>query len=84
MTSSTHTLIPLSHCRGLLSASRRAHQVGHFLWVGSDSWGAKSVPIVHLEDAALGAITVLPKRAAVSGKLHTVLMTSQSPNQSVN
>lgn len=60
----------LSDCRGLLSASRRAQQVGHFLWVGSDSWGSKSAPILHLEDSALGAVTVLPKRAAVSGESH--------------
>ncbi|XP_068172256.1 metabotropic glutamate receptor 7-like [Antennarius striatus] len=52
--------------RGLLNASRRADQVGHFLWIGSDSWGAKSSPIQQLEDAALGAITILPKRATIS------------------
>ncbi|XP_075869402.1 metabotropic glutamate receptor 7-like [Nelusetta ayraudi] len=52
--------------RGLLSASQRAQQGGHFLWVGSNSWGAHSAPLLQLEDAALGAITVLPRRAAVS------------------
>ncbi|KAF0036160.1 hypothetical protein F2P81_011472 [Scophthalmus maximus] len=28
--------------RGVLNATKRANQVGHFLWIGSDSWGAKS------------------------------------------
>lgn len=54
--------------RGILNASKRADQVGHFLWIGSDSWGAKNSPIQHLEDAAVGAITILPKRATISGK----------------
>lgn len=71
-------VIRLSDRRGLLSASRRAQQVGHFLWVGSDSWGAKSGPILHLEDSALSAITVLPKRAPVSGESH-----DQSHDQTV-
>ncbi|XP_035768441.1 metabotropic glutamate receptor 7 [Neolamprologus brichardi] len=53
--------------RGILNASKRADQVGHFLWIGSDSWGAKNSPIQHLEDAAVGAITILPKRATISG-----------------
>lgn len=53
--------------RGILNASKRADQVGHFLWIGSDSWGAKNSPIHQLEDAAVGAITILPKRATISG-----------------
>uniref|UniRef100_A0A9J8BQC9 G-protein coupled receptors family 3 profile domain-containing protein n=1 Tax=Cyprinus carpio carpio TaxID=630221 RepID=A0A9J8BQC9_CYPCA len=51
--------------RGILNASKRADQVGHFLWIGSDSWGAKNSPIQGLEDAAIGAVTILPKRATV-------------------
>ncbi|KAM7401510.1 hypothetical protein PAMP_016819 [Pampus punctatissimus] len=53
--------------RGILNASKRADQVGHFLWIGSDSWGAKNSPIHQLEDAAIGAVTILPKRATISG-----------------
>lgn len=59
--------MPLSHYRGILNASKRADQVGHFLWIGSDSWGAKNSPIHQLEDAAVGAVTILPKRATISG-----------------
>ncbi|CAB1428161.1 unnamed protein product [Pleuronectes platessa] len=51
---------------GILNASKRADQVGHFLWLGSDSWGAKNSPIHQLEDAAVGAVTILPKRATIS------------------
>ncbi|XP_026857669.2 metabotropic glutamate receptor 7 isoform X3 [Electrophorus electricus] len=53
--------------REILNASKRADQVGHFLWIGSDSWGAKNSPIHGLEDAAIGAITILPKRATIAG-----------------
>lgn len=54
--------------RGILTASKRADQIGHFLWIGSDSWGAKNSPIHQLEDAAVGAVTILPKRATISGQ----------------
>ncbi|KAG8007296.1 Metabotropic glutamate receptor 7 [Nibea albiflora] len=47
--------------RGILNASKRADQVGHFLWIGSDSWGAKNSPIHQLEDAAVGAVTILQR-----------------------
>ncbi|XP_076598146.1 metabotropic glutamate receptor 7-like [Chaetodon auriga] len=53
--------------RGVLNATKRANQVGHFLWIGSDSWGAKSSPIHQLEDVAVGAITILPKRSSIEG-----------------
>ncbi|XP_024240809.1 metabotropic glutamate receptor 7 isoform X2 [Oncorhynchus tshawytscha] len=53
--------------RGLLNATKRANQVGHFLWIGSDSWGAKSSPIHQLEDVAVGAVTILPKRSSIKG-----------------
>ncbi|KFQ96029.1 Metabotropic glutamate receptor 6, partial [Nipponia nippon] len=45
----------------------RANLSGHFSWVGSDSWGAKMAPVQGLEEAARGAITILPKRASVPG-----------------
>ncbi|XP_068186521.1 metabotropic glutamate receptor 7-like [Antennarius striatus] len=53
--------------RGILNATKRANQVGHFLWIGSDSWGAKSSAIHQFEDAAVGAITILPKRSSIEG-----------------
>uniref|UniRef100_A0A4W5LEV9 Receptor ligand binding region domain-containing protein n=1 Tax=Hucho hucho TaxID=62062 RepID=A0A4W5LEV9_9TELE len=55
--------------RGILNASKRADQVGHFLWIGSDSWGAKNSPVHQLEEAAVGAVTILPKRAFIPGRL---------------
>ena len=54
-------------CRGVLNATKRANQVGHFLWIGSDSWGAKSSPIHQLEEVAVGAVTILPKRSSIEG-----------------
>ncbi|OPJ75226.1 hypothetical protein AV530_019229 [Patagioenas fasciata monilis] len=53
--------------RRLLEAVAAANLSGHFSWVGSDSWGAKPGPVVGLEDAARGAITILPKRLSVPG-----------------
>lgn len=54
--------------RRVLEAARQANLTGHFLWVGSDSWGAKTSPILNLEDVAVGAITILPKRASIDGE----------------
>uniref|UniRef100_A0A669CKF0 Glutamate metabotropic receptor 7 n=1 Tax=Oreochromis niloticus TaxID=8128 RepID=A0A669CKF0_ORENI len=54
--------------RGVLNATKRANQVGHFLWIGSDSWGSKSSPINQFEDVAVGAITILPKRSSIKGQ----------------
>ncbi|KAJ1060440.1 hypothetical protein K5549_013035 [Capra hircus] len=54
--------------RRVLEAARQANLTGHFLWVGSDSWGAKISPVLNLEDVAVGAITILPKRASIDGE----------------
>uniref|UniRef100_A0A671NZ74 Glutamate receptor, metabotropic 6b n=1 Tax=Sinocyclocheilus anshuiensis TaxID=1608454 RepID=A0A671NZ74_9TELE len=54
-------------CRRVLEAAKRANLTGHFLFVGSDSWGAKNSPILNLEDVAEGAVTILPKRASIEG-----------------
>ncbi|XP_011703241.1 PREDICTED: metabotropic glutamate receptor 8-like [Wasmannia auropunctata] len=48
--------------RKLLQATIRANRTGHFMWVGSDSWGAKVYPVRDQEFAAEGAITILPYR----------------------
>ncbi|KAI1890625.1 hypothetical protein AGOR_G00155590 [Albula goreensis] len=53
--------------RRLLQAAKKANQTGHFLWVGSDSWGSKVSPVLHQEDMAEGAVTILPKRMSVRG-----------------
>uniref|UniRef100_A0A8D0FFE9 Glutamate metabotropic receptor 6 n=1 Tax=Strix occidentalis caurina TaxID=311401 RepID=A0A8D0FFE9_STROC len=53
--------------RRLLEAAVVANLSGHFSWVGSDSWGAKMGPVQGLEEAARGAVTILPKRASVPG-----------------
>ncbi|KAI1888426.1 hypothetical protein AGOR_G00185020 [Albula goreensis] len=51
--------------RRILDAAKRNNQTGHFLWVGSDSWGSKISPVVQQERVAEGAVTILPKRASV-------------------
>ncbi|XP_043936631.1 metabotropic glutamate receptor 6-like [Protopterus annectens] len=51
----------------VLEAAKRANQTGHFLWVGSDSWGSKISPVLNQEDVAEGAVTILPKRASIDG-----------------
>uniref|UniRef100_A0A8C4YA92 Glutamate metabotropic receptor 6 n=1 Tax=Gopherus evgoodei TaxID=1825980 RepID=A0A8C4YA92_9SAUR len=52
----------------VLEAARRASLTGHFLWVGSDSWGSKISPILRQEEVAEGAVTILPKRASIDGE----------------
>ncbi|KAM4601784.1 glutamate receptor, metabotropic 8b [Polymixia lowei] len=51
--------------RRILDAAKRNNQTGHFLWVGSDSWGSKISPVVQQERVAEGAVTILPKRASI-------------------
>ncbi|XP_015196758.1 glutamate receptor, metabotropic 6a isoform X1 [Lepisosteus oculatus] len=53
--------------RRVLKAAKKANLTGHFLFVGSDSWGAKISPILDQEDVAEGAVTILPKRASIEG-----------------
>lgn len=54
--------------RRVLEAARKANQTGHFFWMGSDSWGSKSAPVLRLEEVAEGAVTILPKRMSVRGR----------------
>lgn len=54
----------------MLQAAKSANLTGHFLFVGSDSWGAKSSPIQDQEDVAEGAVTILPKRASIDGRAY--------------
>uniref|UniRef100_A0A1A7XI12 Glutamate receptor, metabotropic 4 n=1 Tax=Iconisemion striatum TaxID=60296 RepID=A0A1A7XI12_9TELE len=53
--------------RRLLQAAKKANQTGHFIWVGSDSWGSKISPVVQQEEMAEGAVTILPKRQTIKG-----------------
>ncbi|XP_063069870.1 metabotropic glutamate receptor 8-like [Engraulis encrasicolus] len=52
--------------RRVLEAAKRSHLTDHFLWLGSDSWGAKMSPVLNQEDGAHGAITILPEKASIS------------------
>lgn len=61
------TSAPSFLCRRLLHAAKKANQTGHFIWVGSDSWGSKISPVVHQEEMAEGAVTILPKRQSIKG-----------------
>lgn len=67
LTLSTTNICSLSFCRRLLHAAKKANQTGHFIWVGSDSWGSKISPVVHQEEMAEGAVTILPKRQPIKG-----------------
>ncbi|CAG5984105.1 unnamed protein product, partial [Menidia menidia] len=51
----------------VLQAAKKANLTGHFLFVGSDSWGAKNSPIEDQEEVAEGVVTILPKRASIDG-----------------
>ncbi|XP_018412275.1 PREDICTED: metabotropic glutamate receptor 4, partial [Nanorana parkeri] len=51
----------------VLAAAKRANQTGHFMWVGSDSWGSKISPVLQQEEVAEGSVTILPRRASVRG-----------------
>ncbi|XP_040269710.1 metabotropic glutamate receptor 8 [Bufo bufo] len=53
--------------RRILEAAKRNNQTGHFLWIGSDSWGSKITPVYQQEEIAEGAVTILPKRASIDG-----------------
>ncbi|XP_041048474.1 metabotropic glutamate receptor 7-like isoform X2 [Carcharodon carcharias] len=53
--------------RQVLAAGKRANKAGHFIWVGSDSWGSKHSPVKQQGEMAEGAVTILPKRASVDG-----------------
>lgn len=62
-------------CRRLLHAAKKANQTGHFIWVGSDSWGSKISPVVHQEEMAEGAVTILPKRQSIKGTEKSIVHT---------
>ncbi|XP_069085751.1 metabotropic glutamate receptor 8 isoform X2 [Pleurodeles waltl] len=51
--------------RRVLEAAKKTNHTGHFLWIGSDSWGSKITPVYQQEEIAEGAVTILPKRASI-------------------
>ncbi|XP_040499990.1 metabotropic glutamate receptor 8 isoform X2 [Ursus maritimus] len=53
--------------RRILEAAKKLNLSGHFLWIGSDSWGSKIAPVYQQEEIAEGAVTILPKRASIDG-----------------
>ena len=55
------------NCRRLIAASVKLNRTNAFIWLASDSWGAKVVPVDRQEWAAEGAITILPQRKVVKG-----------------
>ncbi|XP_057217958.1 glutamate receptor, metabotropic 6b [Triplophysa rosa] len=65
----------------VLEAAKKANLTGHFLFVGSDSWGAKNSPILNQEDVAEGAVTILPKRASIEGFDHYFITRSLENNR---
>lgn len=59
--------------RKLLRASIRSNKTGHFYWIASDSWGAKSYPVRDQEFAAVNTISILPHRKESVGECVCVL-----------
>ncbi len=59
--------------RRLLAETRRLGITGHFHWLASDSWGAKTYPIQHQEFAAEGAVTILPQRKVLEGEYLNII-----------
>ena len=55
------------NCRRLIASSIKLNRTNAFIWLASDSWGAKIVPVDGQEWAAEGAITILPQRKVLQG-----------------
>ena len=53
----------------LVQASVAFGATDRFIWLASDSWGAKAVPVNGQEWAAVGTVTILPERQALDGTL---------------
>lgn len=52
-----------------LKAVKSSGKEGEFTWLASDSWGRKVDPVRQNKDAAIGAITILPKGKQLKGNL---------------
>lgn len=55
------------NAKHLLEAVMHANKTSELWFLASDSWGAKVHPVVGQEQAAEGAITLLPKRSDIRG-----------------
>lgn len=77
---STNAFPPSLTHRRLLQAAKKANQTGHFIWVGSDSWGSKISPILNQEEMAEGAVTILPKRQSIKGTQGTRISSARIRN----
>ena len=53
----------------LVNASKRFGGSRRFVWLASDSWGSKLVPVKGQERAAVGTITILPQRQVLRGNV---------------
>ena len=51
----------------LVNASKRFGATDRFVWLASDSWGSKIVPVRGQESAAIGTVTILPQRQVLKG-----------------
>ena len=56
------------NAKHLLEAMMKANKTSEFWFLASDSWGAKIHPVFGQEQAAEGAVTLLPKRSDITGK----------------
>ena len=55
------------NCKRVINATISLGHVDAFYWLGSDSWGAKVVPVQRQEWAAEGAVTILPQKKLLQG-----------------
>ena len=62
------------NCRRLIASSIKLNRTNAFIWLASDSWGAKIVPVDGQEWAAEGAITILPQRKVLQGTVVSLLL----------
>ncbi|KAK6176318.1 hypothetical protein SNE40_014622 [Patella caerulea] len=54
------------NCWRILQAMKKLNKTGEFSILASDSWGAKVHPVLHQEEVAEGAVTLLPKRRVIT------------------
>ena len=63
----------------LVQASVAFGATERFIWLASDSWGAKTVPVDGQEWAAVGTVTILPQRQVLSGRCHHPAVVTGAP-----
>lgn len=55
------------NAKHLLEAVMKSNRTSELWFLASDSWGAKVHPVYGQEQAAEGAVTLLPKRSDIKG-----------------